>query len=434
MESHDTPLAVPNVESPVGAGPAQDIGKPCRRRDRGIIIRRSQVRVLPPLPLANTEVDCSSTVVLADPVGMPRGHGKHNPPWVQQHGNGWRGWVPDGGKQRRGPVMSTAAEAYEWARLERENGPSAAGRVTLERAMGLVRGQLELADRRAGTAAWYECQFKALLAAWPARTPLARIGKRELEAFIRARRASGASGGTIRHHLRALARLFSVCREAGLVRGDAPTSLVTLPRVEPAAPRGLAFDEVESVLARVRAWSRMNLGSSGHSWAEDPAADADLIELLFRTGLRRTEAAWVRLEDWGGGELRVEHGKRRRRELPMPAALERLLRRMAPTGAGAEWLVPGEGEAARVATVGRVVGRWRKKLKEPRLTPHALRHSFGTHLDRSGIEEKVIASLLGHSRETMTAHYLGGVAWDARLRGMSAAWTRVKEQAPGGAS
>jgi len=335
--------------------------------------------------------------------------------YVQRHGDGFRGWYMEHGRQRRGPTVSTEQGAHEWAvamRASAERGKI--GNLTLGDGMNLVRADVKLTGRRDGTLRWYEGQFRVLGRAWDLAMPLSQLDRRQVAWFVERRaqhvdRETGkrVSGSTIRMHLRALGRIFVLALREGYV-GENPVLRVRKPAVEEKAPDRFSFEEVEEILGQMR-------GSRG-------ARDADLVQFLFATGLRRTELAHVRVGDVNikSRELHVRHGKRRPRVLPVPDGmvplLEHLLSRVGQDKRG-EWpgegperyLLPGATEQRRGAFVDRTLKRWKDKLSEGRLHPHALRHSFITYLARRGVPEHVIARLSGHklSASSITQHYVG---------------------------
>lgn len=216
------------------------------------------------------------------------------------------------------------------------------------------------------------------------------------------------TGSTIRAHLRALGRIFNLAIREGYVTEN-PVERVRKPAVEERMPDRFSREEVEEVLAAIR--------------EARAQVDADVVQLLFTTGLRRTELAHVRVGDANlkGRELHVRHGKRRPRVLPIPDGMVPLLERLTAfgeeastvrewTGEGKErYLLPGATEQRRGAFVDRLFVRWKTKLDDRRLHPHALRHSFITYLARRGVPEHVIARLSGHklSASSITQHYVG---------------------------
>jgi integrase/recombinase XerC len=163
--------------------------------------------------------------------------------------------------------------------------------------------------------------------------------------------------------------------------------------------------------------------ASGPS-AEGPKEHRDraLVELLYGTGLRVSEACGLDLGDLDGGELRVRRAKRgKERIVPLGEKAQASLgtwleqrpllvaKARAPNSAasalasalflGSRGLRLSTGEARRI------VRRAVLRAGTPSATPHALRHSYATHLLDSGADLRSIQELLGHSSLSTTQRY-----------------------------
>ncbi|MCI0426332.1 MAG: tyrosine-type recombinase/integrase [Actinobacteria bacterium] len=142
---------------------------------------------------------------------------------------------------------------------------------------------------------------------------------------------------------------------------------------------------------------------------DDPigARDRALIETLYAAGLRVSELVGMTIDDVGGDTVRVvgKGGKMRVVPLGRPAqqALGHYLRRARPALAGSEagrWLWVG-------ARGGRLDARGVRRVVARRLAtfPHALRHSFATHLLEGGADLRTVQDLLGHTDLATTQIY-----------------------------
>jgi integrase/recombinase XerC len=149
---------------------------------------------------------------------------------------------------------------------------------------------------------------------------------------------------------------------------------------------------------------------------DDPASlrDRALLELAYSSGLRLSELVGLNRGDVdrAGGLLRVRGKGRRERVVPAGrgalAALERYLTGAERgTGRADE---PVFVNARRLRLSGRTVQRVvRRRLGEVAggigVTPHALRHSFASHLLDNGADLRAIQELLGHRSLTSTQVY-----------------------------
>ncbi|MGH9166718.1 MAG: tyrosine recombinase XerC [Acidimicrobiia bacterium] len=200
----------------------------------------------------------------------------------------------------------------------------------------------------------------------------------------------------------------SVARKASAVRsflGDAvrrgrlaanPAELVAQPRLPRSLPRALPQSQVRSLLEQVD--------------GKEPSdvRDRALLELLYATGLRVGELASLRTADVGRGRfLRVTGKGGRSREVPVgePArrALDRYLGWARPRLAG-----PEAGDALWVGRQGGPLGArgMRRVVRRRAQTfPHALRHSFATHLLEGGADLRAVQEMLGHIELATTQIY-----------------------------
>jgi integrase/recombinase XerD len=136
-----------------------------------------------------------------------------------------------------------------------------------------------------------------------------------------------------------------------------------------------------------------------------------LFLTCYAAGLRISEACALRVEDIDSRRMviRVRYGKGGKQRFTMlsPLLLS-VLREYWKIARPPEWLFPGQGQSPficsesarqvfRAAREEAGLGSW--------CTPHALRHSFATHLLENGTQLNVIQALLGHSSIRTTTTY-----------------------------
>ncbi|HZZ37465.1 MAG TPA: tyrosine recombinase XerC [Caulobacteraceae bacterium] len=231
------------------------------------------------------------------------------------------------------------------------------------------------------------------------------ISAAELRAYLAARRAGERplSARSLSQALSAI-RAYHRFLDRRLATANPALALVRGPRVRPGAPRPVSEDQARGLMTEA---------------AEDPdiaawaaARDEAVLTLLYGCGLRISEALSLKRSDAPLGEaLRItgKGGKTRIvpvlpvvREavdaylaaLPFPLAPDQPLFRAVRGGA----LSPRHVQA----TMQRLRGRL--GLSE-RATPHALRHSFATHLLGAGADLRSIQELLGHASLSTTQRY-----------------------------
>jgi integrase/recombinase XerC len=139
--------------------------------------------------------------------------------------------------------------------------------------------------------------------------------------------------------------------------------------------------------------------------------DAALLEVLYGCGLRVSECVALDLDDVQATDLRVRRGKGGKgRVVPLgQKAAEALAawtaRRHELRPSGAALFVNARGGRVSARSVRRFVDRHAVAGAVPRTHPHALRHSYATHLLGSGADLRSIQELLGHANIKTTARY-----------------------------
>ena len=227
------------------------------------------------------------------------------------------------------------------------------------------------------------------------------LGAPDLRAFLAQRRGEGLGPSSAARELSAVRAFLKYAAEidgrpAQLPRTRAPKRPRTLPR--PAAPdeaMGLAHDAADAASA---------------PWIG--ARDLAILLLLYGAGLRVAEALSLTARSLPiGTTLRVTGKRSKTRIVPVvPAvreAIEDYVRQCPyPIAGDSPVFVGARGGLLNPDLVRRVVAAARKRLGLPdTLTPHALRHSFATHLLARGADLRALQELLGHASLSSTQIY-----------------------------
>jgi integrase/recombinase XerC len=230
---------------------------------------------------------------------------------------------------------------------------------------------------------------------------LLNLSAADLRAFLAQRRSEGLGAASAARELSGVRAFLKYAAEMGgqpaqLPRTRAPKRPRTLPR--PAAPDeaiGLAEDAAAAASA---AW----IG----------ARDLAILLLLYGAGLRVAEALSLTARDLPiGSTLRVTGKRSKTRIVPvLPAvreAIDEYVRQCPyPRSGDARLFVGARGAPLNPDLVRRAVAAARKRLGLPdSLTPHALRHSFATHLLARGADLRALQELLGHASLSSTQIY-----------------------------
>jgi integrase/recombinase XerC len=190
-------------------------------------------------------------------------------------------------------------------------------------------------------------------------------------------------------------------------RLDAPNpalALVRGPRVRPGAPRPVSEDQALGLIAEP--------GFDPDREAWEIARDQAVLTLLYGCGLRISEAMSLKRADAPlGTELRITGKGSKTRIVPVLPAVREAVDAYLQAAPFAQ--APGEplfrarrGGPLSPRHVQATVQNLRSRLGLPAsATPHALRHSFATHLLGAGADLRSIQELLGHASLSTTQRY-----------------------------
>ena len=235
---------------------------------------------------------------------------------------------------------------------------------------------------------------------------LARVSTADLRAWMAHERGRGLSARSLARALSAVKSFHAWLAEA---RGlPAPAVTATRgPRVKPRLPRPVAPDAAQALIATVEAQSL-------EPWIA--ARDVAVVTLLYGCGLRISEALGApRRRDAPLGDMLRIRGKGGRERLvpvlPVARAGGRGLPRArcpSPPDPAAPLFLGARGGPLNPRHVQKVMAAARMQLGLPATaTPHALRHSFATHLLEAGGDLRTIQELLGHATLATTQVYTG---------------------------
>lgn len=229
----------------------------------------------------------------------------------------------------------------------------------------------------------------------------------------------GLSHASRARHLAAVRSLFRwLGRHHGVVN-PAPGLLGT-PRVRAPLPRPLSPDQALDVAAHATQ-------ADAPCWQ---ARDAALFTLLYGAGLRIAEALALNVGDVPvRGPLTVRGKGGKERQVPLLPAVQAALRawlRLHPAPAWDSPLFLGQrGGRLDPAVAQRTMRLYRQGAGLPEsATPHALRHSFATHLMAGGADLRAIQDLLGHASLSTTQRYT-----QVDQAAMLAVWRRTHPKA-----
>ena len=238
----------------------------------------------------------------------------------------------------------------------------------------------------------------------PSLKQLAALQPADVRAFMAARRAHGIGSRSLMRTLAGTRAFARYLERSGKGRVGA-LSAVRGPKIAKNLPRPL------SVSAATRmADADLPAGDGHEPWIH--ARDAAVLGLLYGSGLRVSEALGLKRGDIGRGDVITVIGKgSKQRMVPVLPQVQKLIAdylALCPyEGADDEPLFVGaKGGPLSPRLVQLAMARLRGALGLPdTATPHALRHSFATHLLARGGDLRSIQELLGHASLSTTQIY-----------------------------
>jgi len=284
-------------------------------------------------------------------------------------------------------------------------------KVALEAWLGHLSGERRVADKTIEAYARDVSQFVNFLkdhrGAPTNLDDLTDLGPRDFRAFLAERRRQGVSSRSLSRTLSGLRMFFRFLDRRGLVKNDALAS-VSLPKSGHAVPKAVGRGEAKAVITDARSGA----SAGAPEWAI--ARDTAVLTLLYGSGLRISEALGLNRDQAPieGRDMLAILGKggKERRVPVLPIAQQAVARylelcsfELAPEG---PLFVGLRGKRLSPRIIQLVMQRLRGAFGLPQTaTPHALRHSFATHLLGSGADLREIQELLGHASLSTTQIY-----------------------------
>ncbi len=225
---------------------------------------------------------------------------------------------------------------------------------------------------------------------------------------------------SIARKLSSLRTFFRFLLARDLVESN-PAAQVRSPKRKKALPRALDYDDVERLIDSPK------LGEKDEDATPLGLRDRAIFEVLYGAGIRISECCGLDLDDIdrtrysGQAVVRIRHGKgNKERIVPLGSkavkALDLYLKvrpqlrdKRAANKASEQdpraLFLNYKGGRLRARSIQRHMGKYVLKTGIPDATPHALRHSFATHLLDGGVDLRSIQELLGHASLASTQVY-----------------------------
>jgi integrase/recombinase XerD len=234
-------------------------------------------------------------------------------------------------------------------------------------------------------------------------TDVARVTLPLLTEYLTDRKRAGLSASSIKLIVVALKIFFRFLMAQGAVKSD-PSEGLILPRIERYLPETLNELQVEQLIEGID--TKVALG----------LRDRAMVEMLYASGLRISELANMRIENFVAEEriLRVTGKGNKTRLVPVGRkACEALASylsterpRLVKRRTGSEIFLSERGTKLTPARIWQIVKKHAKHSGlQANVYPHLLRHSFATHLLGNGADLRIIQEMLGHADIATTQVY-----------------------------
>ena len=227
-----------------------------------------------------------------------------------------------------------------------------------------------------------------------------RLDVIDIRGFIAAQVQRSLSRTTVSRRLSSIRSFFKYMYREGLLKSN-PAKLVTNPKVPKLLPRFLSVDDAFSLVEKPEGIGFI------------PVRDRAILELLYSSGLRVSELSGINTDDVNLKESLVKIRGKGKKERIVPVgskALDALksyiVERMIMKRKERALFLNRTGTRLTERGVRRVVVKYARMLSlHGRIGPHALRHSFASHLLQGGADLRVIQELLGHASLSTTQKY-----------------------------
>lgn len=229
------------------------------------------------------------------------------------------------------------------------------------------------------------------------------VGRTVLRRYLASQSTRALSKRTMARTVSSLRRYFGFLHRRGVIATD-PTVRLLAPQGEGRLPRVLQPDELHTILDNPPERVEPNPGAD--------ARDQAILELLYGSGLRVSEVCSLHLTqiDLARRSVRVWGKGGKERLVPISEPTVRsvsswlAVRQAFPAADGVDPLLVFRNTRGRPITP-RDVRRILDRRSSAPTHPHALRHTFATHLLEGGADLRVVQELLGHADLATTQHY-----------------------------
>ncbi len=229
------------------------------------------------------------------------------------------------------------------------------------------------------------------------------VEKKDIQDFLFAERSQGIQASSVSRRLSGIKSFHKFLVRENIISKD-PTVLLDSPKLWKRIPDTLTVDEIEKIIVQPNIRTRNGL------------RDRAILELMYATGLRISEVAFLKLQDidFTVGFLRCRGKGSKERIVPLGKSAEHFVERYMKEvrasilkGVSNEFLFVSQYKKRlsrqSIWKMIKVAVKLARITKE--VTPHTFRHSFATHLLEGGADLRSVQELLGHASISTTQIY-----------------------------
>ena len=233
-------------------------------------------------------------------------------------------------------------------------------------------------------------------------TDIEKIDVRTIRTFFSQRAKQTIGKTSIAREESSIRNFFKWLNDNGYIQNTAVFQIQS-PKLPKVLPRALDFNNTVDIL---------DLADKNKEEPWIAARNVAIFILLYGCGLRISEATNLNLEDFNNSELLKIHGKGNKdRYVPLLPQVQKKIQEyidLCPytLRTGEALFLGAKGERINPRVIQRKLEKIRLELGlTADVTPHALRHTYATHLLANGADLRTIQELLGHSSLSSTQRY-----------------------------
>lgn len=233
-------------------------------------------------------------------------------------------------------------------------------------------------------------------------TDIEKIDVRTIRTFFSQRAKQTIGKTSIAREESSIRNFFKWLNDNDYIQNTAVFQIQS-PKLPKVLPRALDFNNTVDIL---------DLADKNKAEPWIAARNVAIFILLYGCGLRISEATNLNLEDFNNSELLKIHGKGNKdRYVPLLPQVQKKIQEYIdlcpyPLRTGEALFLGAKGERINPRVIQRKLEKIRLELGlTADVTPHALRHTYATHLLANGADLRTIQELLGHSSLSSTQRY-----------------------------